>query len=368
MESKSKKSGRPSRKSAPASDTRTPRSAAEVARRAGVSIFMVSRAFCASPVVAEATRERVLAVAREIGYAPNAAAKALRTGRVNTVGLALPARELRGEFFGELVSAFRSVLQSNNLDVLLASAPDNVPMAAWLGELLAAGQCGAMGLLMYISDYAQLDVLRAYDIPLLLLNCVPPGKGRPPFSSVGFDHATGVEQAVRHLVTLGHRRIAFISCRAVVWQDVAQREEGFRRGMAEAGLSCEGRVIMPGDNDGPAAGTLGMDQLMSQSGPKVTAIVCATDYVALGALGAANRWGIAVPRDLSVVGFDDYFWTAFYTPPLTTVSHQGWELGRAAARMVIDRLNSPEITPKRLILPTRLVVRGTTAPPSKASS
>lgn len=349
----------------PAAGLTHSRTASEVARLADVSVYTVSRVFSGSSVVAEETRTRVFKVAHELGYTPNAAARALRKGKLDSVGFALPSRELRGEFYGEIFCGFQSELAQKGMMASVISVPTDADPGAWVRNLIISGRCGAMAILFDVEDPCTLDILRPLSVPITVVNYLPEKPKQFAFNSVGFDNSVGVEQAVRHLVSLGHRDIAFISVRPYVWHDINSRIEGFKAGMREAGLAPDMWVIQAGDLEGPAAGTAGVDILFGRSGPKPTAIICVSDFVALGALTAAQRWGKSVPKDLSIIGYDNNFWTQYYTPPLTTVSHMGWDLGKAAARQILSRYESPGMPTEQLIIPTQLIVRQSTCSPEK---
>ncbi|MCA9428680.1 MAG: substrate-binding domain-containing protein, partial [Candidatus Omnitrophica bacterium] len=181
--------------------------------------------------------------------------------------------------------------------------------------------------------------------------------------SIGFDNRKGTRSAVRHLVSLGHVRIAYLGG-TPGWMDSIDREEGFRMGMEEHGLQIEERWVEPCDfAQGFETAFERMAQIMSRKVEGPTAVVCASDELAAGALACIRRWGKEVPADISIVGFDDNRWGTYLCTPLTTVRHDGWvlgdQVGEALLQMMKDQKNRPE---KETILETQLIVRDSTGP------
>lgn len=337
-------------------------SAADAARQAGVSIVTVSRAFNNSPLVTDETRERVLAAAREVGYRPNVAARALSKGLTETVAFVLNARHLMGEFYSEALAGFHSVMSRNKLQVLLSVIPENEDTQLWMREFLGAGWCSACAVHPEVAEAAGEQLLMHSGVPMVLANYVRVEKSPfPHLGCVGFNHGQGIVQAVRHLALLGHKKIAFLGGSPGA-QDSILREQAFRTGMADCGLKTDENWIVPcGFEYGPQPGLTGIQKVLSYSPP--TAVICASDNIAGGAAQGAKAWGQSVPKALSVIGFDDCYWCSFYDPPLTTIRHQGWDLGVAVADMLMRQREDPARKPEEIILPTELILRGSTAPP-----
>lgn len=345
------------------SGVRTPRdTVADVARAAGVSIATVSRVFSGATPVAEKTRRKVLDAAQRIGFRPNVAARALRTGKMETVAFVITAPHLLGEFYSVMMAGFHSALAARRLRVILSVVPADAEPRMWLQELVFAGWCGAVA--VHVDLATDPNLLKALGIPVVLANHFP-GADTPlaGINSVGFDNRMGLHQAVSHLAELGHREIAFLTGTPGN-EDSLCREEGFRAGMQEAGLPIRESWIVPCSyEDGPESGGAGMDLLLADDSAKPTAVICGSDNIALGAMTAARRRGIAIPRDLSIVGFDDFFWAPYFNPPLTTVEHKGWDLGIAVGKTLLAHYENPGLAAETVVLPTRLIVRESTAPP-----
>jgi LacI family transcriptional regulator, repressor for deo operon, udp, cdd, tsx, nupC, and nupG len=172
------------------------------------------------------------------------------------------------------------------------------------------------------------------------------------------DHRSGAAQATQHLLGLGHRRIAHIAGSERV-ASTAQRRDGFCAALTAAGVQLREALLYSGDFT-MHSGAVGMRQLLALDEPP-TAVLCANDEMAFGAIRTAREAGLRVPDDLSVVGFDDLNLAAFYNPPLTSVHIPRHELGRRAARALIDQLEGHHV-PDEVVLGTRLMVRQSTAP------
>lgn len=341
--------------------------AREVAGIARVSISTVSRVFRGSTKVAPRTAERVMRAAEQVGYRPNLAARALRTGRAQAVGFVLRnSRGLLGEFHAKSFGGFESAMAENGLRTVVATVNAGEEMPSRCRELFSSHQCG--GIVVQADELrpGQLAELADLAVPVVALNydgrdgTLPSG-----MAAVGFDNSQGIALAVRHLIALGHRRVAFIGGTPTT-NDANLRERAFRDAMAATGLELRPAWIRPGhfgDREGGfESGRTQMEHLLSESeGP--TAVVCASDEIAVGALNAIRRAGRQVPRDCSVVGFDNHSWTPHVDPPLTTIAHDGWELGVRAATALLAMLAKDKLQDRSPIIETRLVVRGSTAPP-----
>lgn len=335
----------------------------DVARLAGVSVASVSRVFSGTRNVAEEIRERVLAAAEKVGYAPNMAAQALKRGCVSTVGVALSPHSLMGEFYAETLHGFHEVIEAQRLRVILSIVPEQSERQAWVEELILAGWCSAVAVHVgLVTDRRRLAQLGT---PVTILNYRPPdGLRLYGLGAVGFDNTSGILEAVRHLAMLGHKAIAYLGAPEPSL-DGAERNRAFRTGMQETGLRIEERWTVRCEfEDGFESGRAAMERILRGPKPFPTAVVCASDNIALGAIRSAIRWGLSVPRQLSVTGFDDVSWACSANPPLTTVRHKGVDLGRATARAMLDTLGAGK-APAPVLLPAELVVRESTAPPGK---
>jgi LacI family transcriptional regulator, repressor for deo operon, udp, cdd, tsx, nupC, and nupG len=339
----------------------------DAAREAGVSTATVLRAFSGSSLVTEETRQRVFDAAREVGYHPNVAARSLSKGRAETVALVLRPSQLRGEFYSGLLAGFQTIMRGRDLEMLLSVVPHNEDPLAWVHKLVLGRTCGAIAVHHEILHEATPKALESLPIPAVLVNYSTDITAPPPphITTIGFNNRGGTRLAVRHLVALGHCRIGYMGG-TPGHPDAIQRERGFRGTMEELGLDIVEEWVAEStfelDTEGAIAG---VSRILSARNERPTAIACASDAIAAGALLGAHKWGQSVPRDLSVTGFDDLSWAGLCTPPLTTVSHKGYDLGVAAGQALIARMDDHKLGPEAILLEPRLVVRDSTAPPPR---
>lgn len=339
------------------------KTAADVARKSGVSIYTVARAFSGSPMVSDKTRWLILETAKEIGYRPAAAEEALRMRRSGVVGFVRSRQLMCGEIYQDMCIGLETTLTEQRLDLVLPGACDEARFAEWLGWFVSSRKLNALA--VCIEDFTpEIDrTLKSLDIPVVRMYHVHEGPEPPDYHSVGFDTYGGIAKAVRYLVQIGHREIAFFNIMRVFDEHI-RREQGFRDTMRECGVEIdESLVIGYHRRTDLPAGAAAFDDVFSGPGRKPTAIVCAGDIIALGALSGAARWNKLVPGDISVTGFDDYFWMGYYAPSVTTVRQSGIEMGVAAAKMILEVLDNPSKPKENVVLPTQLIVRQSTAPP-----
>jgi LacI family transcriptional regulator len=327
----------------------------DVARLARVSVATVSRVMNASAAVQPDTRQRVLDAARELRFHPNGAARSLITQRTHALGVILP--DLYGEFFSELLRGMDQTAQRHDHHLLVSSShhdPNGLRVA------VRAMHGRVDGLLVMAPDVegaALLDLLPAR-MPAVLLNGADLGELPPEVSSLMVDNESGAAAMTRHLLALGHRRIGFIAG-AERNADARARERGHRAAVTAARADCSAELAVRGDFT-EAGGWRGADELLALSVPP-TAIFCANDAMAIGALSALRAAGVDVPQRIAVVGFDDIPVAKFLNPPLTSVRVGIADLGERAVTLLLHALAGrapPSSGSRRDVLPTELVVRG----------
>lgn len=336
----------------------------DVAALAGVSTATVSRALRGLPNVAEATRARVLAAARDLDYVTSPSASRLATGRTLTVGAVAPF--LGRWFFGQVLSGVEEVLREDGFDLLLYALPDDESRTRFFDVLPLRRRVDAVLVLTLPLDDAEMAALWALEVPMAFVGVDVQGG-----SYVRIDDAEGARLATRHLLDLGHTRIAMIGGdrdESPHFTAPHARREGFRRALREAGLEPDPRLEVEGyftvDGGGRA-----MSELLGRADPP-TAVFAQSDEMAFGAVRAIERAGLRVPDDVSIIGFDDHELASVVG--LTTVAQQVMLQGRLAARLVLDELERMALDRRGRyrrppgqghFVPTELVVRGTTAPP-----
>ena len=321
----------------------------DVAKQAGVSIATVSRVLNDRADVSVETRERVREVARSVGYSADPAARALATQRTRLVGVVVGDnaghRDLSLVFFGKVLAAISRRLAHAEYEALLQAIDGGVQHR--FDAAILIGLDGDDPLVAELSDR---------DIPLVGVDVRISG-GRSAF--VGSDHADGVRLALAHLYALGHRRIAHLAGAANTLAG-ADRIAAFRRETDRLGLALSDEYVREGDFSSASGYRETCSVLALPERP--TAIVAASDLMALAALQAIRDVGLEPATDVAIVGFDDLEAAALAHPPLTTIRQDRQELGTVAAERAIELIEDPEASPPATVLPVELVVRASSAP------
>jgi DNA-binding LacI/PurR family transcriptional regulator len=334
---------------------------ADIARRAGVSKGAVSYALNGQPGVSEATRRRIVAIAEEIGFNPNIAARALSASTSNAVGLALcrPARTLGMEpFFMELISGVEGELSARSYALTLqvvASVEDEIAVyRRWWGERRVDGVliCD-----LRIDD-GRIEVLEKLQLPAVVIGG-PSGTGG--LGNVWSDEAAALVETVEYLAALGHRRIARVGGLPEL-QHTEIRSRAFADACRRMGL---GKATTVSSDYSGEEGARATRRLLSGR-DRPTAIIYDNDVMAIAGLGVAQEMGLTVPADLSIVAWDDSPLCRLVHPPLTALSRDIPAYGALAARRLLGAIgNEPPASVQNET--ARLTVRGSTAPPAARS-
>jgi alanine racemase len=325
--------------------------------RAGVSKTAVSFAFNNPERLGQATLERVLGVAHDLGYTPHPAARALSMRRSGTIGILIPQRlsaVFANPFVSELIQGLGELCEEHDLTLLLVPPLDG----SLEGAIRQASVDGFISLGLSRHDRA-LEVLDAIGIPTVLVD----SEDSADHPVVNVDDRGGAEAAARHLLELGHREFAVIVLpltRAQVGNTptAARRMAGYRAAIRDAEAPAP-QSVMAGISI--AAGARAFESL-PKGRRRPTAVLAMSDMTAIGVMSAAQAAGLRVPDDLSVVGFDDIPVAAWTNPPLTTVRQPTVEKGRLAARLLIQRMKGRSVD-SPAPLSTTLVLRNSTSHP-----
>ncbi len=327
----------------------------DIARAARVSHPTVSRALRHSPLVNPDTAERIRQVANVMGYWPNAVARGLVTRKTRTIGVVVTT--IADPFIGEIVSGIEEMADGHGYSVILANSNADPAREVRVvqsfqerrvdGILVAASRVGAL--------YARL--LGQLKIPIVLINNQHPDEF---IHSVVIDNVAASLQAVEHLIGLGHRRIAYLGDQ-FGFQSDTERFAGYRQALALADYPFLPELIVHGDGR-PEGARLAVEKLLVLPVPP-TALFCYNDMSAIGALRGIRAHGLCVPRDISIVGFDDLVLASYVDPPLTTVRQPKRQMGLTAMEILL-RLLSDAPQENIVRMKGELVVRQSTAPPN----
>jgi LacI family transcriptional regulator len=322
----------------------------EVAREAGVSVGTVSNVINRPEMVAEETRARVQAVIARLGYVRSESARQLRAGRSRMI--ALLVLDMGNPFFVDVARGAERTAKEAGLGVMLCNSAQNPQEEAQYLSLFAEQR--VRGVLVTPADPSghNLESFRRHGIPFVQVDRV---SDRPGECSVAVDDVAGGAAAVRHLLTAGHRAIAYVSGPPHL-QQVRDRRAGALAALAEAGMPPEAlrevptrRLDVEGGRD-VGARLLGLAE-------RPTAVFCANDLLALGVLQSMYAAGVRVPDEMAIVGYDDIEFAAAATVPLTSVRQPAVTMGAMAARMLLEETDDPAHRHQHVVLQPELVVR-----------
>ncbi|MFN8620982.1 MAG: LacI family DNA-binding transcriptional regulator [Chloroflexota bacterium] len=324
--------------------------ARDVAKRAGVSTSTVSHVVNGTRVVSDELRARVLQAMHDLGYEANAVARSLKTRRSHLV--ALVASDIGNPFFTAVVRGVEDVVTQRGYTLVLGSTGEDPHREEAYLRLLGAQRVDGLILAPAGDRYPYLDRIMHTRGAFVLLDRTLPGPNVP---AVLLDNVDAARVATRHLLSLGHRRIGMVTGRAGI-SSTAERTDGYRIELAAAGLPFDPALVADGRSrldDGRRATA----QLLDLA-ERPTALVVANNLMTIGAVAAIEERGLCVPRDVAVVGFDDALWADVLHPRLTTIAQPTYELGRAAADLLLRRIETPDVhVPLRTAMSGRLIVR-----------
>jgi LacI family transcriptional regulator len=338
-----------------------PVSIKEVAAHAGVSIATVSNVLNRPEIVAQATRDRVNASIRELGFVRNESARQLRAGRSRMIGLVV--LDVANPFFTDLARGVEDEANKDGLAVILCNSDDQESREARYLEFLEEHRVQGVLITPVAGAAASLEVLRRRGTPVVLVDSRSAYGG---LCSVAVDDVRGGDLAVSHLLAAGHERIAYVSGPPAIRQ-VADRHEGALRALRRAGLPPDAlRVIEVGGLNvaaGQRAGALLADMAADA---RSTAVFCANDLIALGVLQEMTRNHIRVPEDVAITGYDDIDFAAAAAVPLTSVRQPRQRLGRTAARLLLEEAADGGHEHRQVIFQPELIARRSTGGPRLA--
>jgi len=328
----------------------------EIAELAGVSIATVSRVVNGREDVSPETRELVQRVVRERGYTANRNARGLSAGKTGLIGATVPM--LHHAYFSYILAGAAEGLYEQDMRLVLSPTMHEHHREVSLLERLMHGTTDGAVIILPEESSEELELLLNHGYRFVVIDPLLPLNERIP--AVSAAHAAGADQAMKHLLSLGHTRIAAITGPRG-WKATEDRRRGYYAALAAAGIMPDPQLEVE-SNFEIGGGAVAAEQLLALPEPP-TAIFCFNDNMAVGAMQTARARGVGIPEDLSIVGFDDLEEAEIVTPALTTIRQPLAEMGRIAVSLLMRLLDNQRLEALHVELGTRLVVRDSTAPP-----
>jgi LacI family transcriptional regulator len=329
----------------------------DVARLAGVSTASVSRALNAPDLVSIALRERIAHAVQALNWVPNGVAKALASLRTRTVGVMIPT--LSHQNFATLIEALQKGLGVAQYTLLLCCVEASPELRLQQARKLVERGIEYLVLVGEAQPPELFDLLRSQNVPYVITYTT----GRDvTHTCIGFDNYASGMRVTEHLLELGHRDFGMVAHNSDGNDRIQQRIAGIRDTLARAGIAIRPQHFVEVDSRHIASGRDGMHRILADGTLRPTALICTNDYIATGAMIEAKALHLAIPRDLSIVGFDDTDMSAHLDPPLTTIRVPSRRMGEEIAKFIIAQLDDGNAVPPPP-LGAELIIRGSTARP-----
>ena len=323
----------------------------DVAKKAAVSVTTVSHVVNQTRFVAEETEKRVRLAMEELDYRPNILARSLRKGATGTIGLVLP--DSSNPFFAESGRLLEEAAFRRSFSLILCNSNGDLEKERRYTDVLFNKQVDGIIFMAAGDDTKSLSKLVELKLPVVVVDRI---LNDPDVDAVITDNHMSGYLATRHLIELGHQKIAIIRGPSNV-NPSAQRVNGYRQALAEAGLPYFPELEETGDFHS-SSGYIATKRLLQSVHP--TAIFACNDLMAIGAIRAIHEAGLSIPGDISLVGHDDIELASYLQPPLTTIAQPIADLAETAVNFLIERIETPSLPPRKRILPNSLVVRNST--------
>ena len=325
----------------------------DIAKRTGKSITTVSRALHGYNDVSPETRKMIVQVADEMGYTPNLLAQRLQKQRTDTIGFILPTFGPRfsDPFFSEFLSGIGSTATQYGYDILVSTQSTGEEELEVYRKKVTGRQVDGFVLVRTRCQDSRIAYLRKVGTPFVAFGRT---EGLLDYPYVDEDGVAGMEMMVKHLVTLGHKRIAYISP-PLEFTFARFRLQGLQQGLTEAGLSLPDAYLVYGDLTQRSGVARALELLALPDPP--TAIIAGNDLMAFGVISAAQQQGLQVGRDIAIAGFDDIPMAETSHPPLTTVHQPIYEIGRMLTKMLIKIIQGAPLPSRQILLQPQLIIR-----------
>jgi LacI family transcriptional regulator len=334
----------------------------DVARLAGVSTASVSRALNAPDLVSIALRDRISHAVQELKWVPNGAAKALASLRTRTVGVMIPT--LSHQNFATLIEALQHDLAAAHYTLILCCMDATAGLRLQQARTLVERGVECLVLVGEAHPDALYDLLRSQNVPYVITYTSGQDSRH---TCIGFDNYLATTRLTEHLLDLGHRAFGIVAHESPGNDRIQQRIAAVQDALARSGIAIRPQHFVRVNSRHIASGREGMRKIVLDDRMRPTALVCTNDYIATGAMIEAKQLGLAIPRDLSIVGFDDTDMSAHLDPPLTTVRVPSRRMGEEIAKYIIFYLErgTADVPPP---IEAELIIRGSTAIPAKHSA
>lgn len=327
----------------------------QVAKKAGVALMTASRALSGEGYISEETKAKVLAAAAELGYATNMLARVMKGGRTNVIGVVV--NDLASVVITAYIAELSAEVRRYQMDLFIYNAVDDLTPAngSRLDQLLNGLWDGLIYVMPRMSD-EYLAMLEQSERPIVLMNYC---KHSTTLPVVNGDNFNGARDATRHLIDLGHQRIAFIRGSAYTGQS-DERERGYRAALDDAGIAFDAMLVQQGDFS-ERSGTDATERLLALP-KRPTAIFSANDEMGFGCMVALQGAGLSVPQDISLIGFDDVVVSSIVQPRMTTLRHPTAAMAKAAVQELLRRIQDQPGRRQRVEFPSEFVVRESSGP------
>jgi DNA-binding LacI/PurR family transcriptional regulator len=341
-----------------------PTSIKDIAKEAGVSHTTVSRALRGSSLISEETTKRIQATAHKLGYLPSAAARSLKTNRSEALGVIVT--NIDDPYFSEILQGIEEVAQGNDYSLFMAASQHDREREAIVVQAMQQHRVDGVIICSTTFSDEQSQHFSKYGIPIVVINNQAAEDYR---YSIYHDDVDGSRQLTRHLIELGHRRLAYLG-NSNSGRTTQDRLAGFHQEMDSAGLVVPKNNIYEIPGSEPDKSVLAVDYFLGLPN-RPTGIVCFNDMMAIGMLKSLQERGVRVPQEISITGFDNIVFSNYTNPPLTTFDQPKRFIGQKAAELILSLLDSAakNLVPEQKIqvLRGKLLVRESTAPPFEIS-
>jgi len=325
----------------------------DVAKHVGVSTATVSHVINKTRFVSDEIKEKVLQTIRDLNYQPNAIARSLVKRKTHTIGIIIS--DILNPFYTAIVRGIEDVTYKSGYSVMLCNTDENVEKEILYIQVLMEKRIDGLVLSTAFQDGVHPLLSQLKGIPLVSI--VRKMKGFNPDAVFG-DNVGGAYQAIEHFIQLGHRRIGIISG-PLGLSSGAERREGYEKALESHRIPIEEHWIKTGDFK-KESGYFLTKKLLEEKVPP-TALLVVNNQMTIGALNALKELGVRVPEDLSLISFDDMEWCSFMNSPLTTIEQSPYLMGKTAGEMLLQKINHKRSQPKKVVIPSHLIIRNSTA-------